>query len=857
MATDILSNVWPEWKIEGKPLGRGSYGTVYKAVRRDHNVESYAAIKVISIPSDQSEVDSLRSEGLDINATRTYLQGVVNDFVSEIQLMESFKGVQNIVSVEDYRVVEKKDEIGWDIFIRMELLTPLNSYICDKTLTEAEVIKLGVDICSALELCAKRNVIHRDIKPENIFMNQFGDFKLGDFGIARKLENVTGGLSQKGTYNYMAPEVEKGTQYDATVDLYSLGLVLYRFTNKNRLPFLDTERQLLNPNERMAAIRRRMDGEPLPAPCAASPALAQVILCACAHDPKRRFSSASAMKNALLNAANGANTGANNLNKTVSVRHTQQAQDPNRTTSVRKAPQVQEPAQKQVGTFGGKKKSKVPAVIASILIVVILIGVGVFVIPKLLGKNNSNGGSSMENTDHLSTKESGGSDASVDTTNGVYSNYDEDQIAAAIEDAEALAADEDFEGALTIVKTALATYPKSEALKSKAAQYTEALATQVKTKTLSEAASCADSGDYVAAITLMKSVEGSYGEDVDFATAYNAYCNTYKAKIIEEADKLAADANFLGAIQKIAEATEVIGNETDLADKSEEYETLYVDGVIKQANDLLEEKRISEAKSLLEDAGVLFPHNTLLSNRISEVNDAYMYADIIKTFIGTYNSGTTVRGFDLEISSCDKNGKITAMFSFYSLEENDNLFGSYQMQGSVVSKLSDGSLMVSLIGTEWVVHPESFSMIDLDIAINPDRTKIRSDEFEVLGVDKNATHMYDYDNIIGLYSGTYMPSWGVTCLDLSILSIDEDTGDIQAEFSFYPHEHNPEARTGKYLMNGRVVYELADGSIKLCLTGFKWINKPEHTVMLDFFLIISNDKLHAVSDSYQINLSRQ
>lgn len=125
--------------------------------------------------------------------------------------------------------MKKKNEIGWDIYIRMELLIPLNSYICDNILLEQDVIKLGVDICTALELCAKRNVIHRDIKPENIFINQFGDFKLGDFGIARKLENVTGGFSQKGTYSYMAPEIEKGIQYDATVDLYSLGLVMYRF----------------------------------------------------------------------------------------------------------------------------------------------------------------------------------------------------------------------------------------------------------------------------------------------------------------------------------------------------------------------------------------------------------------------------------------------------------------------------------------------------------------------------------------------------------------------------------------------------------------------------------------------------
>ena len=131
MSVETLNKIWPEWQIDEKPLGKGSFGVVYKAVRRDHNVESYAAIKVISIPGEQSELDALRSEGLDLDGSRTYLEALVKDFVGEIQMMESLKGVQNIVSVEDYKVVEREGEIGWDVYIRMELLTPFNSYICD------------------------------------------------------------------------------------------------------------------------------------------------------------------------------------------------------------------------------------------------------------------------------------------------------------------------------------------------------------------------------------------------------------------------------------------------------------------------------------------------------------------------------------------------------------------------------------------------------------------------------------------------------------------------------------------------------------------------------------------------------
>ncbi len=299
MGNEMPRCVWPEWEFV-KRIGRGAYGTVYEAVRTDeYGVESRSAIKVISIPQDEAELDTLRTEGMDQNASKTYLRQVVDAFVNEVKLMIQLKGVPNIVSVEDYLVVEREEEIGWDISIRMELLTPLATYISDKTITEEEVARIGCDICSALEVCEKKNIIHRDIKPANIFVNEFGDFILGDFGIAKQMEGLTYDLSRKGTGAYMAPEVEKGESYNTTVDLYSLGLVLYYLLNKRRLPFNDPNKQILTPNERERAIRRRLDGETLPAPCDASTEMTGVIRCACAYNPQQRFRSANAMQNAL------------------------------------------------------------------------------------------------------------------------------------------------------------------------------------------------------------------------------------------------------------------------------------------------------------------------------------------------------------------------------------------------------------------------------------------------------------------------------------------------------------------------------------------------------------------------------
>lgn len=299
-----ISKVWPAWRLE-KLLGKGAFGSVYKAVRCDGLFESRAAIKIISIPADKSEIDSLRSEGFTKESTRKYFKTVVDEFIGEIVVMESLKGLSNIVSVEDYTVIEKDDDIGWDIYIRMELLTPFTETLENKSLTQDEVISLGCDICTALEFCTRKKIIHRDIKPENIFVDKFGGYKLGDFGIAKKLENVTGAMSRKGTFNYMAPEVARSTDYDARVDTYSLGVVLYKLLNGNRLPFIDTEEQQTSHSARRTAVERRISGDKLTPPENASPDMQDFVLRACEFDPDKRFKDATQMKNALISIRKG------------------------------------------------------------------------------------------------------------------------------------------------------------------------------------------------------------------------------------------------------------------------------------------------------------------------------------------------------------------------------------------------------------------------------------------------------------------------------------------------------------------------------------------------------------------------
>lgn len=297
-AGEILKSVWPQWDLV-REIGSGSFGHVYEISRQDVGGQYKAALKMICIPQSDSEMREIMSEGMDEKSATQYFRGIMEDLVREISMMEKLKGNTNIVSYEDHAVIPRGDGKGWDILIRMELLTPLPRYMETHPMNEAHVRRLGMDICRALDLCGKYQIIHRDIKPENIFVSELGDFKLGDFGIARTAEKTMSAMSRKGTYTYMAPEVYKGEAYNASADQYSLGIVLYRLLNDYRAPFLPAAPNPISFTDREEAQNRRMRGEPFPNPAHASGEMAAVIRKACAFYPQDRFASAADMGEAL------------------------------------------------------------------------------------------------------------------------------------------------------------------------------------------------------------------------------------------------------------------------------------------------------------------------------------------------------------------------------------------------------------------------------------------------------------------------------------------------------------------------------------------------------------------------------
>ena len=294
--------VFGSWTVEGE-IGSGAFGTVYKIKKEEFGKVFYAAMKVLHIPQDKEEHKRLRSEGMDDASISTYYSQIAQDFVKEIELLSSLDGITNIVDYKDH-VIEPNADMGYTVYIKMQLLIPVSNKLVNpdgsvRFMSAEEVLKLGKDMCSALEVCESKRIIHRDIKIDNIFVSEGGDYKLGDFGIARQLEATQGEMSKKGTVLYMAPEVFRGENYDKTVDIYSLGVVLYRLFNKNRAPFFPNYPDPIKFPDKEVANARRLKGDVFPDIVGISAELNAVLKKACAFNASDRYQSASEFKAAL------------------------------------------------------------------------------------------------------------------------------------------------------------------------------------------------------------------------------------------------------------------------------------------------------------------------------------------------------------------------------------------------------------------------------------------------------------------------------------------------------------------------------------------------------------------------------
>ena len=162
-------------------------------------------------------------------------------------------------------------------------------------LTESVVRHIGIKLASALEAAHSRKTLHRDIKPQNILLDDSGEPKLTDFGLARQLDDpgITSPGLFLGTPHYVSPEQADAATVDERTDLYALGVVLYEMST-GRQPFAGkTVGEILDQH------RHTRPPDPRELNANLSVALSELILCCLEKEPQNRYPSARDLRSAL------------------------------------------------------------------------------------------------------------------------------------------------------------------------------------------------------------------------------------------------------------------------------------------------------------------------------------------------------------------------------------------------------------------------------------------------------------------------------------------------------------------------------------------------------------------------------
>ena len=157
-----------------------------------------------------------------------------------------------------------------------------------------KVAQIGSQICQALSVAHKHDIIHRDIKPQNIMVQPDGNIKVMDFGIARaKNSHLTADNSVLGTAHYVSPEQTQGKELGPTSDLYSLGIVMYEAAT-GRVPF--------DGDDAISVALKQVQEQPVP-PSQVNPnidaTLEGIILKCMQKNPADRFQTADELRHVL------------------------------------------------------------------------------------------------------------------------------------------------------------------------------------------------------------------------------------------------------------------------------------------------------------------------------------------------------------------------------------------------------------------------------------------------------------------------------------------------------------------------------------------------------------------------------
>ncbi len=242
-------------------------------------------VKVIHVPSSSVQTEALLLTGAIASreeATQYYMtlaDEVVADAkkLNELALLEGFAGCEQV------QCEQSEDGEGYEIYLLSPYRDSMDVIFRQEQLTHLDAVNMGLDLCAALAACRRAGLLFIDLKPENVFRMENGSYCIGDVGFIRLKSLAYASIPQKYRSSYTAPEMaDYFAQPNETLDIYALGLLLYQAYNGGVLPFAGNA-PALN----------------LVPPMYADYELSEIIMKACAPDPKDRWQDPSQMGQAL------------------------------------------------------------------------------------------------------------------------------------------------------------------------------------------------------------------------------------------------------------------------------------------------------------------------------------------------------------------------------------------------------------------------------------------------------------------------------------------------------------------------------------------------------------------------------
>ncbi|MDR0889867.1 MAG: hypothetical protein LBM28_04360 [Oscillospiraceae bacterium] len=262
-----------------------------------HNPSGKAfAVKHISIPESDKQVRALILTGAypDDEAVHAYYGTVVEAIKSELDIGLQLAQSGSFFAAHAYQAEPKESGVGYDLYILYPQQASLAAYLKDNAMTNLRAVNLGIDLCSALISCREAGYLFGNLTPENVSLTASGRFQIGGLGLSPLEDLQYASIPENYIGAYAAPELSDiAASPNETIDLYALGMILYRIYNGNHGPFEDE-----NTNAQMAD-KLRLSCKAPPTPIFADYELAAIILKACAPLRENRYQSPDEMKQAL------------------------------------------------------------------------------------------------------------------------------------------------------------------------------------------------------------------------------------------------------------------------------------------------------------------------------------------------------------------------------------------------------------------------------------------------------------------------------------------------------------------------------------------------------------------------------